>query len=39
MTVIQPNQDQNGQYWFDSSIITEFGISLAESFQPDADTK
>ena len=38
VTLMQPNQDQNGKYWFDSSIITEFGISLAESVQPGADT-
>ena len=38
VTVTQPNQEQNGKYWFDSSIITEFGISLAESAQPGADT-
>ena len=38
MTVIQPNQDPNGKYWLNSAIITEFGVSLAESFQPDADS-
>ena len=47
VTIIQPNQDQNGKYWFDSLIITEFEISLvitefeislAESVQLGADT-